>query len=177
MADMKKHLFLKVEVASTVKLSVKQSKEIQAWLSMASAILEKSVSRNLFGKKRKFKSLEVSLLLCGDQRIKKLNQHHREKNKVTDVLSFPAHEDLRNLLQNMPEVLFLGDLAICWPQTKRQAHQHNIRIMDEFIHLFFHGLLHLIGYDHELSKVEEKLMQKWEDDLLSEFSQKKKRGA
>ena len=72
------------------------------------------------------------------------------------------------------DVVFLGDLAISVPTARRQAKEFNISVWDEFIHLYFHGLLHLMGYDHDISAIEEKLMQKWEDKALTLLSAKKK---
>ncbi|HXH75826.1 MAG TPA: rRNA maturation RNase YbeY [Bacteriovoracaceae bacterium] len=165
MASMKKHPFLQVEYQSTVKLSPADEQKLKLWLSHASQVAEKLASEGLTPKK--ITSLKVSLLICGDTRIKVLNRDHRNKDKVTDVLSFPSNE---------PFVFgpFLGDMAICMPQAKRQAKEFKIGIWDEFIHLFFHGLLHLIGYDHEISLAEEKKMQKWEDRALELFSKKRK---
>jgi probable rRNA maturation factor len=175
MAFMKKHHFLQIDFISTVKLSSADTRKLKYWLGLASEVTEILVKRGVFLSPAD--SLKVSLLICGDQKIKNLNQSHRGKDKVTDVLSFPAQDNLRkNKLTklNGKEELFLGDLAICFPQAKRQAQKFEIGLWDEFIHLFFHGLLHLIGYDHEISRKEEKLMQDWEDLALDIFSKIKK---
>jgi probable rRNA maturation factor len=95
---------------------------------------------------------------------------------VTDVLSFATYENLRKKTVQ-EDRLFLGDLAICHTQTKRQAAKFGISYFDEFIHLFFHGVIHLMGYDHEISMNEERMMQKWEDEALKRFSDYKKRPA
>jgi probable rRNA maturation factor len=116
---------------------------------------------------------EVSLLICGDKKIRRLNKEFRNKDKATDVLSFPSQEGLRKNHTD-EDVVFLGDLAISIPTARRQAKEFNISVWDEFIHLYFHGLLHLIGYDHDISAAEEKLMQKWEDQALDLLSAKKK---
>lgn len=133
--------------------------------------MEKLVKKSLI--KSSPQVLRVSLLLCGDSRIKMLNREYRGKDKVTDVLSFPAHESLRK--SDAGKEIFLGDLAICWPQNKRQAQKFKISSMDEFIHLFFHGVLHLMGYDHEVSQKEEKIMQSYEDLALELFSKEKRK--
>lgn len=169
---MKKHPFLTVDYQASVKLTPTELRQIDKWLFMAGDVLQYLIKKKIIPAK-KLKTLHVSLLICGDSRIRELNREHRAKDKVTDVLSFPAHEDLRATSQEFP-TLFLGDLAICHPQTKRQAKKFNIRYMDEFIHLFFHGVIHLMGYDHELSVKEEELMQKWEEEALKKFSEIKK---
>lgn len=170
---MKKHPFLSVDYVATVKLTASEERQIKQWLNIASSVLEKLFKEEIVQAK-KLKTLEVSLLICGESRIKDLNRQYRQKDKVTDVLSFPAHEDLRKSIYQFDN-LFLGDLAICHAQTKRQAKEFNISYMDEFIHLFFHGVIHLLGFDHEMSAKEEKLMQEWENRALTEFSKAKKR--
>ena len=169
MLFMKKHPFLHVDCLSTVKLSAAEKKKLDKWLVMAGVVLE-----HLFTEKIipviKPNTLQVSLLICGDAKIRELNRTHRKKDKVTDVLSFPAHENLRKTKISFQD-LFLGDLAICHQQTKRQAKKFDISYFDEFIHLFFHGIIHLMGYDHEIGPKEEKLMLKWEKIALDKFSE------
>lgn len=169
---MKRHSFLHVDYHSTVKLTSAQEKQIQRWLSLSEQVLEELLKKNII-RIKSVSRVEISLLICGDARIRELNRQCRKKDKVTDVLSFPAHENLRKSFYT-ESTLFLGDLAICHPQTKRQAKKFNIGYGDEFIHLFFHGLIHLMGYDHEISEKEEKIMQKWEEEALKKFSEIKK---
>lgn len=169
---MKKHPFLTVDYQATVKMTPTELRQMEKWLYMAGDVLQYLLKKKIIPVK-KVNELHISLLICGDSRIRELNREHRNKDKVTDVLSFPAHEDLRNSTYAEPH-LFLGDLAICHPQTKRQAKKFNIRYMDEFIHLFFHGAIHLMGYDHEISEREEKMMQGWEEEALKKFSEIKK---
>jgi len=170
MANMKKHLFLEVEWLSTIKLSATEQRELKVWLNLASEVLEDLIHKNKLIKSTP-KKVIVSLLVCGDGRIKKLNRDFRQKDKITDVLSFPTYENLRSSKINDDE-LFLGDLAICYQQTKRQAKDFSIGFWDEFIHLFFHGLIHLMGYDHEISIKEEKMMESWEKKALTLMSKK-----
>lgn len=168
---MNRHQLLEIDINSTVKLSASDQRQLKNWLKRASVVTEKLINEGLIKGKGPGK-IRISLLLCGDVRIKKINREFRGKDKVTDVLSFPSADDLiKNWTQETFDgELFLGDLAICMPQAKRQAKEFNIGFWDEFIHLFFHGLLHLWGYDHERSSRDEKIMQKWEDrsiELLS----------
>ena len=180
MTSMKKHPFLHVDFDSTVTLTPNTKRKLDLWFDYASEVLESTVKKGLL-KKSKLKTIRVSLLVCGDLRMKKLNNEHRGKNKVTDVLSFPSFDGLRDSdLKNEIQAgeLFLGDLAICHPQAVRQAREYNVGYFDEMIHLFFHGMIHLMGYDHEVSEAEEKLMEEWEQKALKKFSEvKKKRGA
>jgi len=80
---------------------------------------------------------ELSLLLTGDAQVRKLNRTHRGKDKATDVLSFPSHDDT-----------FLGDIAISVETARRQAAAYDAPLQNEVNRLLIHGLLHLLGHDH-----------------------------
>lgn len=175
---MNKHQLLEIDTTSTVKFTPAELKKMKIWLNWASITLEELIKEGLIkgaGPER----IRVSLLLCGDARIRQINREFREKDKVTDVLSFPSADDLYKTWKNQifDGEVFLGDLAICIPQLKRQAKEFNIGFWDEFVHLFFHGILHLWGYDHERSLKDEKIMQKWEDRAMEHLSSLKKKGA
>lgn len=121
---------------------------------------------------------EIALELCGDRRIQTLNKTFRRKNKITDVLSFPQFSDLRQLKSNFfpaTVVTGLGDVVICVPQARRQAAEHRISLLLEVVHLANHGLLHVLGLDHELSDGEEKLMQQWEQYLIGQWFKKEQK--
>ncbi len=176
MSCMKKH-FLLVDFDSAVKLTPAEKKKIDLWLSWASPVVESLIlKKELIPKLKGVKSLRVSLLLCGETKIRKLNREYRQKDYATDVLSFPSSENLRKSLKDAEIFngeIFVGDLAICHQKTQKQAREFKISYMDEFIHLFFHGLIHLVGYDHEISSKEETLMEEWEKKALDLFSKVK----
>jgi len=86
---------------------------------------------------------KVSVLVTGDEQIRKLNRIYRGKNKATDVLSFPAAEPV-----NGPRDI-VGDLAISAETAARQAEDFGHPLAMEVQILMLHGLLHLSGYDHE----------------------------
>ena len=83
---------------------------------------------------------EVDVLLTSDAEIKRLNKAFRNKNKPTDILSFPAHADSAEIA---------GDLAISLETAARQAAAYGHTLRDEVRILLLHGLLHLAGHDHE----------------------------
>jgi len=85
---------------------------------------------------------EVEVLLAGDRTLRRLNREYRGKDKATDVLSFPAAEELAGK--------YGGDLAISLETAKRQAEEHGHGLRDEVRVLLLHGLLHLSGMDHEV---------------------------
>lgn len=171
--------FLMIDFSSSVKLSPSLSKKIQLHLSWAGMALDYFINQKKLLPK-KTKGLQLSLILCGTAKIRKLNADFRHKDKVTDVLSFPTSENLRASFKDAELVgshLMLGDLAVCHQKTISQAKEFKLTYEEEFIHLVVHGVLHLMGYDHEISEKEEKLMEKWEKEILEYISKLKKKGA
>jgi len=95
---------------------------------------------------------EVSILLTGDKDIRRLNQEFRSIDQPTDVLSFPQNADEDPCIT---EEVILGDIAVSLDIAKAQAKEHGLDFKEEIILLLIHGILHLLGYDHEISEQEE----------------------
>lgn len=87
----------------------------------------------------------VSLLFCDDAAIRRLNADWRGQDKPTNVLSFPAAGGAS--MPGGPPML--GDIAIAWGTTRREADQEGKALEAHLTHLLVHGLLHLLGHDHE----------------------------
>ncbi len=96
---------------------------------------------------------ELSLLLCDDAVMRRLNREHRNQDKPTDVLSFALHEGQAVAGSE----LALGDVVIALPTARRQAKAHGWPEELEICLLLAHGVLHLLGYDHR-SRAEERRM-------------------
>ncbi|MDN3644962.1 rRNA maturation RNase YbeY [Pontixanthobacter aestiaquae] len=96
--------------------------------------------------------LSTSLLFTTDTEVHTLNREWRERDKPTNVLSFPmlSRDELLNLAPNGPPVI-LGDLALAYETCKHEAEGKNIPLAHHAAHLIVHGLLHLAGHDHEIS--------------------------
>ena len=99
----------------------------------------------------------VGLLLCGDDRSRQLNNQFRGKDEATDVLSFPQlNDDLFGggapAIIDQPNCNFFGEIAIACQTVKAQADELGIDINDHLAHLFVHGVMHLLGYDHETDR-------------------------
>ncbi|OWZ83063.1 rRNA maturation RNase YbeY [Natranaerobius trueperi] len=94
---------------------------------------------------------EVSLEIVDDNGIKKLNHIYRKKNESTDVLSFPQLEDELEE-ENSDKYLMLGDIVINRYAIINQAEQYGHSEERELSFLFLHGLLHLLGFDHDNAK-------------------------
>ncbi|MEK9157963.1 MAG: rRNA maturation RNase YbeY [Patescibacteria group bacterium] len=106
--------------------------------------------------------VELGLHLVTPERSQELNLKYRQKDKPTDVLSFPLNE---HGLENYG-ILPVGDIFICLDVARRQAEEINIPLDQELARLSVHGLLHLLGYDHELSPEDEKKMIDLQEDIV-----------
>ncbi len=97
----------------------------------------------------------ISIYLCDNETIKELNKRYRNKDYPTDVLSFVYDdEDL------------LGEIIISLEKCEEQAVEYGVTNDTEFKRLLVHGILHLLGYDHELGKQEAEIMFGKEDEIL-----------
>jgi probable rRNA maturation factor len=106
---------------------------------------------------------ELSILITGDERIQELNSWYLKRDKPTNVLAFPMTENN----SPEPESGMLGDIVVSIDTAGREAADMGISLHDRVFQLLIHGLLHLVGYDHEVSKAEEIKMQDEERRLFS----------
>lgn len=102
---------------------------------------------------------ELSIALVGDREMRPLNAKYRKKGKTTDVLSFFVDG------QPTPGVKILGDVVISVEQARRQARDRGKTLKSEMVTLLIHGILHLLGYDHEKSLRQAKIMHAYEQKL------------
>jgi probable rRNA maturation factor len=119
---------------------------------------------NRFLSALKLEGAELSVALVTDEAIAALNKTWRKKNKPTDVLSFPAGEPP----PGSPGPRLLGDVVISLDTARRVAAEESRRIDRELARYLAHGVLHLLGYDHERGPKEAKRMAQWEERLLGE---------
>ncbi|RPH43396.1 MAG: pyridoxine 5'-phosphate synthase [Desulfobulbaceae bacterium] len=108
----------------------------------------------------------VSLHLGNDEEIRSLNRTYRQKDSATNVLSFPFGEGADSSLASLP-VKELGDIVISLDTARRESVEYCQTFQHRLNWLIIHGLLHLLGYDHERSRKDEKIMQAMELDLLA----------
>ncbi len=101
---------------------------------------------------------DLELILCDDETIRELNREYRGKDRPTDVLSFPLSGDL----PHQP----LGSLVVSADRVREKASELGHREAEELTLLFIHGLLHLLGYDHETDEGE---MRAKEEALIREL--------
>ena len=105
--------------------------------------------------------LVTSLLLTNDARVHELNREWRQRDKPTNVLSFPMLErsDLVHLDPDEGPPEMLGDIALAHETCEREAEAKGIDLETHAAHLILHGLLHLAGHDHELGTAEAEEME------------------
>ena len=131
---------------------ISNNKNWKSYLKNPSGYIQNKVF--YFNKKfKKYKKNKIfcTLLLSGDNQIKKLNKKFRKKNNTTDVLSFPFYnkDELKNRLKKEKEI-YLGDIIINLNKIKNRHNKVNFRL--EFDKLWVHGLVHLFGYNHKKNK-------------------------
>lgn len=126
--------------------------------------------RNFFKNTAKFLKLKnktVSLAFIGFKESRRLNRTYRGNNKIADVLSF-SFEELKNsgFVELSAQEKILGEIVICPQKLKIIAKKDKILFEKEVERFFMHGLLHLLGYDHEKTEKEALKMEKLEKKLL-----------
>jgi probable rRNA maturation factor len=103
----------------------------------------------------------LSLSFVGDAAMRRLNREHRGKDRTTDVLSFPLYPPFRvpkRARPGRPEVM-LGDIVISLDVARRQAADYDASLEDEIERLLVHGVLHLLGYDHEETRARGRMLR------------------
>ena len=127
-----------------------------------SSYIKKKIKKiSQFNSLRK-KRFSFTILLTGNYKMKYLNHKFRNKNKTTDVLSFP-NLDTVDLKKKTDTKIYLGDIALSYEIINRRSKDTNFYL--EFDKMWIHGYLHLLGYDHK--KVRDyKVMKKIEDKIL-----------
>ncbi|MBI5193584.1 MAG: rRNA maturation RNase YbeY [Nitrospirae bacterium] len=119
----------------------------------------------------RLKNVELSILIVNNRRMRAINRQYRGKNSSTDVLSFPMNEVPPPL--NPIHPVLLGDIVISMEKTHKQAKEQGHSPSKELLLLLTHGILHLTGYDHELSPAEERRMRKKENMILAKLTEEK----
>ncbi|MEB3767105.1 rRNA maturation RNase YbeY [Acinetobacter sp. MD2] len=110
---------------------------------------------------------EIGVACVDHAQSHELNLQYRQKDKSTNVLSFPSEipEEVLPLLDAYP----LGDLVICIPVVLDEAKQQQKLPLDHFSHMLVHGTLHLLGYDHETSEQDAEEMEALEIEILAKL--------
>ena len=145
---------VEVQVAANVS-NVPANLDIQNWLEQVIAQVGNDSAR----------SIEISVKIVDEAEGRALNRQFRQKDRATNVLSFPLLDaDLPELQGELP--LAMGDIVICAPVVAREASEQGKNSLDHWAHMLVHGALHLFGYDHE-TEVEAQEMEMLEARILA----------
>ena len=128
-------------------------KFLQSWVARLENLLKSQGAQNL----SVFKS-EVSLVFLNPQEARRLNNKYRGKNYATDVLSFGLEPG--------------GELILCPQVIQRQAREHGLSFRAELGYMVLHGFLHLMGYEHEASKLQAQKMFDIQDKVFAKAAQR-----
>lgn len=129
---------------------------VKSWLDSIYSEIDR-----LNGSALRLKDLELTVVFLDSAAAKKINQSFRKKNYATDILSFAG--DLEESL---------GELVICPQVLKKQAKEHKLSFSEELGYMLIHGVLHLMGFDHEKTKKEAKVMMGIQDQLFDKLCKK-----
>jgi probable rRNA maturation factor len=112
------------------------------------------IAKNLLNDERKNK-IELSVVFVGQKEIQRLNKKYRKKNRPTDVLSFDYKDS--------------GEIVICPQIIKENAKKFGESFNQELARIFIHGLLHILGYDHEKMEKEAEIMEKKQENYFKKY--------
>ena len=112
---------------------------------------------------------EVSVSFVSNAEIRRLNRIYRQKDRATDVLSFPLGQDGHYDTNQETGCALLGDVVISLEMAVKQANMYGHSLEREIGFLTVHSMLHLLGYDHETSPLEERKMREKEEEVLGEL--------
>ncbi|OTG96267.1 rRNA maturation RNase YbeY [Acinetobacter sp. ANC 3832] len=110
---------------------------------------------------------EIGIACVDNEESHKLNLEYRQKDKSTNVLSFPS--DIPEEILPMLDAFPLGDLVICIPVVLQEAIDQQKTPIEHFTHMLVHGVLHLMGYDHETSDEDAEEMEAFEIEILAKL--------
>lgn len=138
--------------------------EKKAFTPSLRAIVRRAVNETLKfeGETRPY---EVSVTFVDKDEIQSLNRDFREKDSVTDVLSFPTLDDEAEIVPFDNEAIALGDVIICSDKCMDQAEEFGHSFEREVAYLTIHSVLHLLGYDH-VQQDKEKEMTAKQDEII-----------
>jgi probable rRNA maturation factor len=151
---------------ATSRAGVPHARSLAGWANAAFAA----------GGRGRRQSTELTIRIVGAAESRALNRTWRGRDKPTNVLSFGTGHSHSSHLRSSPErtngwngkVRYLGDLAICAPVVAREAREQGKPARDHWAHMVVHGVLHLMGYDHERAR-EAAVMEKREVNILGQL--------
>ena len=124
----------------------------QDWEALAIRAADAAIAQSPFGEWRDWPTvIEIAVRLTSDDEVRTLNRQYRQKDKPTNVLSFPMVQPdlLETVTQNSDDgEVILGDIVLAHGICAAEAEERGVSVEDHASHLIVHGVLHLLGYDH-----------------------------
>lgn len=117
----------------------------------------------------KKQSAKLAVALVEPPVIQYLNKTYRKQNSITDVLAFSQNDVKTEEPSESFEKDYLGDLAICLQAVEKNSKEYKVPFIQELIKVLIHGILHLLGYEHEAGEEQTKMMRKREEAYLVHF--------
>ena len=132
------------------------------------------IARKVFEVEKRKDNVSVEVVLLGQDRMRNINKKYAGKNQVTEVLSF-SDEEIKKptkkelvFIQSPEAPKTLGEIVLCPSKIKKNAKKFRKNFEEELAFVFVHGLLHLLGYDHQNTE-ETKEMRKKEKEILKKI--------
>ena len=155
-----------------VELSREEQWPASDWDALARRATAAAVARTPYGDlATTAAAVEISVRLTSDEEVQGLNRQYRQKDKPTNVLSFPmVQSDLLETVSTNSDdgELLLGDIVLAHGVCVREAGERGVSVPDHAAHLIVHGTLHLLGYDHH-NDAEGDAMEAIERDVLADL--------
>ena len=150
-----------------MKLSLSLQQDFQA----AELVLKRGYTKKVVETTLRFigtqSDCEMGIACVDNTESHKLNLEYRQKDKPTNVLSFPS--DLPDEMAQILDTFPIGDLVICIPVVLQEAIEQQKTPIEHFTHMLVHGTLHLMGYDHETSEEDAEEMEALEIEILKKL--------
>lgn len=123
-------------------------------------IAEKTITATNYDFLQK-KNISISVALVTETEMQKLNREHRQRDSVTDILSFFEYENIAEIEKVCDEELFLGELILCYDDIVRYAREQKLDTQKELAGVVAHGILHLLGFAHgeEMFEIQDRIVK------------------
>jgi probable rRNA maturation factor len=144
---------MKIHVINQAKVPSSQIEFLKSWCQK----IQRELKKQGFGKSLQNKNLTIVFLESAA--AKKINLQFRKRDYATDVLSFDSFDSAS-----------LGELVLCWPVLKKQAVKHGHSIKFELGYMVLHGILHLLGFEHEKNEADAIEMFRLQDQIFEDIS-------
>ena len=127
----------------------------------------REIAEDVLRTEKACETCELSVVFVGPEKMQELNREHRGKDSVTDVLSFECCKDPE--MKGKIEIEPLGEVVICPSYVEEQAKLNENIFQKELSFVLIHGILHLLGYDHEKGEEEARAMEEKQSGYLCKY--------